>query len=75
MGFSEKIYFTVIYLLLIPFIRICFTFLSKKTFHLTDEKNNTFAPFFKFFLKFFKFYAYYLFPIGALILVFSKWMK
>ncbi|ARV15739.1 hypothetical protein BTO07_11590 [Polaribacter sp. SA4-12] len=71
----EKVFFTIIYLLLIPFVRICFNFLSKKVFHLTEDRNNSFAPIFKFFLKFFKFYAFYLFPIMALLLIIGKWRK
>jgi hypothetical protein len=72
MTLSEKVFFTVKYLLLIPFVRICFNFLSKKN-HLIN-KNNSFAPLIIVFLRFFKLYAIYLFPIMALFLIIKKWM-
>jgi hypothetical protein len=75
MEVSEKVFFTIIYLLLIPFVRLCFNFLSKKVSHLTEDGNNSFAPFFKFFLKLFKFYAIFLFPLGALFLIIQKWIN
>jgi len=73
MTLSEKVFFTIIYLLLISFVRISFNFLSKKTAHLIN-KNNSFASLFNILLIFFKLYAIYLFPIMALFLVVNKWM-
>jgi uncharacterized Tic20 family protein len=74
MNVSDKIYFTVYYLLLIPILRIIFTLITKKGAYLI-KKDNSFYPLINFFYKFFKFYVIYLFPIMALILIISKWMN
>ena len=67
----EKIYFTVFYLLLIPFLKIIFAFISKKI----ESKNIDDIPLLNIFYKFFRVYVNYLFPIIVFILIINKWIN